>query len=84
MLRFKNYKNEKSFELLGGIFCDGIIITKLKELFATQREMQIYLGSKGLCIQSISPAAIKDCYYVRFEDSQNEFTEEFIKKLIII
>ena len=35
MLRFKDHKNEKSFELLGGIFCDGIIIAKIKELFST-------------------------------------------------
>jgi hypothetical protein len=35
MIRFKEYKNEKSFELLGGIFCDGFLITKLKEIFPT-------------------------------------------------
>lgn len=39
MMRFKEYKNEKSFELLGGIFCDGFLILRLLELFSTQKEM---------------------------------------------
>jgi hypothetical protein len=35
MERFKDHKNEKSFELIGGIFCDGFLIAKLKEIFPT-------------------------------------------------
>jgi hypothetical protein len=35
MLRFKEYTNEKSFTLLGGIFCDGFLIARLEEIFPT-------------------------------------------------
>jgi len=39
LLRFKDHKNEKSFELLGGIFCEGFFIAKLREIFQTKKEM---------------------------------------------
>lgn len=50
MERFKDHKNEKSFELLGGIFCDGIVIHKLKIVFPTEKDLKLYLGFKGLCV----------------------------------
>lgn len=57
--------------------CDGIIIKKVPELFATQKELKIYLGSVGkeLQIQTISESAQESCFYVRLEDSANEFNE---------
>ena len=71
MMKFRDYKNEKSFEFLGGIFCDGFIIEKLSHIFRAQNDMKIYLGQRGLCIQTISLAAVPGCYYVRLEDSAN-------------
>lgn len=44
---FKDWKNEKAFELVEGLFCDGLIIPKLPELFKGPTELKVYLGSEG-------------------------------------
>jgi hypothetical protein len=33
MMKFKEHKNEKSFEKLEGIFCDGFLIRDVKSIF---------------------------------------------------
>lgn len=75
---FKNNVSNKPFKKLGGMFCDGIILPRLGQLFAKYNEYEAFLRYFGLQVQKISPAQIEDCIYVRLEDSANAFTTEFV------
>jgi hypothetical protein len=52
MLGFREgYKNDKSFEIVDGMYCDGIIIPKLLMLFPTQSELKMFLEAPGRELQ---------------------------------
>ena len=65
------------------MYCDGIIMLKLKQIFPKQTDLKVFLEGKGreLQIQKICESQYENCYYIRLEDSANEFNEEFIVKI---
>ena len=91
MLQIKDYLNhfkemqlKKPFEKVDGIFCDGIILPRLEQLFSTYKDFEAAFHFAGVQVQKISPAQKEGFVYVRLLDSANAFTVESVVKLKIL
>ena len=78
---FKEVQSKDPFEKVDGIFCDGIILPRLEQLFSTYKDFEAAFHSAGIQVQKISPAQKEGFVYVRLLDSANAFTVEFVIKL---
>lgn len=81
---FKEMQSKESFEKVDGIFCDGIILPRLGQLFSIYKDFEAAFHSAGIQVQKISPTQKEGFVYVRLLDSANAFTVEFIVKLNIL
>jgi hypothetical protein len=71
---FKGCKTSEPFCKVKGMFCDGIILPRLRRLFPKYADFEIYLRKRNLSVQKVCPASVKGCVYIRLEDSDNKFT----------
>jgi hypothetical protein len=47
---FKSHKTDKPFSKVKGMFCDGIILPRLKKLFPKYLDFEIYLRKRKLLV----------------------------------
>ena len=74
---FKDKNSNKEFEKLGTMFCDGILLPRLEQLFVTYNDYEAYLREMGIQVQKISVSHVQGLIYIRLEDSANTINEEF-------